>query len=72
LDAWHTENRTHARHFYLHETMVSLPQKLGFPLLFNLDTNPREDSEKTTDSRAVGSALKNDSTHSSRASCSTQ
>jgi arylsulfatase A-like enzyme len=46
-------------HFYKQDTMVSPPQKLGIPLLFNLYTNPREDEDKTaTDTWVIGPALK--------------
>jgi len=46
-------------HFYMQETMVSPPLKLGIPLLFNLHTNTREDEEKVaTDGWIIGPALK--------------
>jgi hypothetical protein len=45
-------------HFYLQETMVSPPIKLGIPLLFNLYSNPREDEDKVvTDSWIFGPML---------------
>src|SRR6185437_11423408 len=46
-------------HFYQQETMVSPPIKLAIPLLFNLYTNPREDTDKViTDSWIFGPVLK--------------
>jgi len=33
-------------HFYQQDTMVSPPVKLAIPYLFNLYTNPREDTDK--------------------------
>jgi arylsulfatase len=46
-------------HFYQQETMVSPPVKLAIPFLFNLYTNPREDTEKQiTDSWVIGPVLK--------------
>jgi arylsulfatase len=46
-------------HFYQQETMVSPALKLGFPLLFNLYTNPREDEVKPAhDTWVIGPALK--------------
>jgi hypothetical protein len=39
--------------------MISPAVKLGFPLLFNLYTNPREDEDKTTpDSWIIGPVMK--------------
>jgi len=46
-------------HFYQQETMVSPPVKLAIPFLFNLYTNPREDTDKQiTDSWVIGPVLK--------------
>jgi arylsulfatase len=46
-------------HFYQQDTMVSPPIKLAIPLLFNLYTNPREDTDKViTDSWIFGPVLK--------------
>jgi len=46
-------------HFYQQETMVSPPVKLAIPFLFNLYTNPREDTDKQiTDSWVLGPVLK--------------
>src|ERR1700750_1399592 len=46
-------------HFYQQETMVSPAVKLPIPFLFNLYTNPREDTDKTiTDSWVIGPVLK--------------
>jgi arylsulfatase len=51
--------RNYKVHFYQQETMISPPVKLPIPFLFNLYTNPREDTEKTTlDSWVIGPALK--------------
>ena len=46
-------------HFYQQDTMVSPPVKLAIPFLFNLYTNPREDTDKQiTDSWVIGPVLK--------------
>jgi arylsulfatase A-like enzyme len=46
-------------HFYQQETMVSPPVKLAIPFLFNLYTNPREETDKQiTDSWVIGPVLK--------------
>ncbi len=46
-------------HFYRQETMVSPPEKLGVPLLFDLYTNPTEDEAKPAlDTWVVGPVLK--------------
>jgi hypothetical protein len=46
-------------HFYQQETMVSPPVKLAIPFLFNLYTNPREDTDKQiTDGWVIGPVLK--------------
>jgi arylsulfatase len=46
-------------HFYLQETMVSPPEKLPVPFLFNLYTNPQEDEDKPAlDTWVIGPVLK--------------
>lgn len=51
--------RNYKVHFYQQETMVSPPVKLAIPFLFNLYTNPREDTDKQiTDSWIIGPVLK--------------
>jgi arylsulfatase len=51
--------RNYKIHFYEQQTMVSPALKLGFPKLFNLYTNPREEDDKlSTDSWIIGPALK--------------
>jgi hypothetical protein len=45
-------------HFYQQDTMVSPPVELAIPFLFNLYTNPREDTDKQiTDSWVIGPVL---------------
>jgi hypothetical protein len=39
-------NKNFKVHFYQQDTMVSPPIKLAVPFLFNLGTNPREDTDK--------------------------
>lgn len=51
--------RNYKLHFYYQETMVSPPQKLGVPLLFDLFTNPTEDINKpVTSTWIIGPVLK--------------
>jgi arylsulfatase len=46
-------------HFYLQETMVSPPEKLSIPLLFDLYVNPIEDTTKPAlDTWIIGPVLK--------------
>jgi arylsulfatase len=51
--------RNYKVHFYYQENMVSPPEKLGLPMLFNLYTNPTEDPSKPeVSSWVVGPVLK--------------
>jgi arylsulfatase len=46
-------------HFYFQENMVSPPQKLGIPMVFDLYANPQEDPAKPcTESWVIGPVLK--------------
>jgi arylsulfatase len=51
--------RNYKVHFYQQETMVAPPVKMAVPLLINLYTNPREETDKpTVDSWVVAPVLK--------------
>lgn len=51
--------RNYKLHFYLQETMVSAPMKLGIPMLFDLYDNPQEDPAKPCiQSWVIGPILK--------------
>ncbi|HKQ24906.1 MAG TPA: arylsulfatase [Burkholderiales bacterium] len=51
--------RNYKLHFYQQDTMLSPPVKLGVPMLFNLYTNPKEETDKIAhDSWVVGPMLK--------------